>query len=108
MIYYISSKMNNKNITHRNPIEESRDCTTFEGSLQSKMSSKNLSYDQEDNLRVKRQIHFFNSKEVTPIILIKEVLKQRITADLHVLAFIRIFNGIPLVRKINQLLRPYA
>lgn len=43
--------MNYKNITHWNPVEESKDKTTFEGSLQSKMSRINFDQDFWDMLK---------------------------------------------------------
>lgn len=68
---------------YKNHIEESRDCTTFDGFLHSKMSSINVINGLTDRLRAKRQIHFFKVKKVAPTILIKEVTKRRIIADFH-------------------------
>ena len=45
--------MTYNNITYWNPVEESEDSTTFEGSLQSKMSIINLDHDFWDMLKCK-------------------------------------------------------
>ncbi len=68
-------------IPHWIIIEESRERTTFEGSLQSKMAKINFDHDFSDKLTVKKYINFFNSLKVTSAILGKE-LTQNIGGEL--------------------------
>lgn len=65
--------MNKKRILHWIIIEESNDCTTFEGSLQSKMSRINLDHDFWNMLKCKR-----NSNNIRRFsaILYREVRKE--------------------------------
>lgn len=69
-------------IPHWNPIEESRNFMTFEISLHSKMSKINFDHDFWDILIVKKYIGFYYLMKVTSVILIKDLIKQRIVASL--------------------------
>ena len=70
-------------ILHWNFIEENNDSTTFEGSLHSKMSIINFDHDFWDMLIVRKSIDFFNLMKVTSAFPIKELMTQRIIANLH-------------------------
>ncbi len=63
-------------ILHWIIIEESREGTTFEGSLHSKMAKINFDHDFWDMLIVKKYIDFFNSLKVTSAILGKELTES--------------------------------
>jgi hypothetical protein len=61
-----------KRILHWIIIEESRDNTTFEGSLQSKMSVINFSNDIKDGLKAERNINSLDSLKGASAILTEE------------------------------------
>ena len=65
-----------KNFPNWNPIEESKDSTTFEGSLQSKMSTIKLDKDIMDLLRAKRDRDHINMTRWASAILRKELTED--------------------------------
>ena len=68
--------MNHNNIIYWLPIEESRDCTTFEGSLQSKMSIKKFILAILDILNAKKSMVFFNLMKVASAVRKEEIIKR--------------------------------
>ncbi|MHA2010036.1 MAG: hypothetical protein ACXACO_19815 [Promethearchaeota archaeon] len=79
-----------KRILHWIIIEESRDNTTFEGSLQSKMSVINFSNDIKDGLKAERNINSLDSLKGASAILTEEMMKQSIIAIFWFYFFARI------------------
>ena len=63
--------------SHRIIIEESRDCTNFEGFLQSKMSIIKFNLAILDMLIVKKDLAFFNTLRVTSAVLKEVLIKQK-------------------------------
>ncbi len=68
---------------HWKPVEESRDSTTFEGSLQSKMSRIKFWYEKTDILNAKSHSNIITNLKVASDILMKELITQRKIANLH-------------------------
>ena len=68
--------MFNSKFTYTRPVEESRDSTTFEGSLQSKMSQTILNKGIKDLLIANRRIDYFNLKKGASVILRKQLMKE--------------------------------
>jgi hypothetical protein len=58
------------------PVEESEDSTTFEGSLQSKMSRIILNKGIKDILIANRRINYFNLMKGASVILRTQLMKE--------------------------------
>ncbi len=70
-------------IPHWKPVEESKDSTTFEGSLQSKMTQIKFWSDKTDILNAKSHSNIITNLKVASDIVMKELMKLRKITNLH-------------------------